>query len=216
MEVVVGIAEFVRKVSPVVEYLLVTGLLVLQGATQIPKFTRMTRIPFVHAVKFAVLVLMVVIVVQAVLMILGQYLVWKAGPPGIYFLPPHQPLGYFLGYAWQHFGKMPFATLVVAGLSLLLLWGANRFSGERFFYREEPFLAALGVMTAGWPLGFFVLVAVLAVGAFVQSVQFFLAFRMKVSPGRFPLVYIWLPVALITMIWGEKIASLVGLTQLYI
>lgn len=137
-----------------------------------------------------------------------QYQTWKnAGGASALLLPPHQPIGYFLGYAWLHFGKAAAFSIVFAALLFAAIQLGNRASANRFFYREEPYLAAFGVLAAPWPAGFLAMAGALVAGVALQA-AFFLVGRR----GRVPLLFFWLPMAIIATVFGDIIGKWLGLT----
>lgn len=92
---------------------------------------------------------------RAILRAWFQYITWLSGPPGIYFLPPYQPISYFWQYSFTHhlatFLLTIASVLVAAGLFLLFkkwretldrkLWG----EGEEYIFFSGAFLLR-------WPL----------------------------------------------------------------
>lgn len=202
--VVVDVARFLLQASPVIEYLLIAGLLVLQIAR---------RPSLLRAAKFSAATLAFLISIKALLLSAAQYATWKAGPPGIYFLPPHQPLSYFSGYAFQHFAKTPVVTLLFAGGLMVALILANRLFQGRFFYDEEPYLAAAGILATGWPNSLIVVGGTILAAVVAHFMRAALKFLIPYSLSRIPFVYFWLPCALAVMIWGDTISRIVGLSQ---
>lgn len=136
----------------------------------------------------------------------AQYLIWQQANPA--FLPPHQPLAYFLGYAWTNFAKEAVFSIIFALLFLFIMDAANQFSGNRFFYREEPWLAAFGALAAPWPAGMLVVGLVLIAGVLLQVVIAAAGYR-----GRLPLLWFWLPAMLIAIIFGDIIGWWIGQVQ---
>jgi hypothetical protein len=139
----------------------------------------------------------------------AQYLFWRQVNPAL--LPPYQPLSYFVGYAWTHFGKEAVFSVAFAGLLLLTMAAGNRFSGGRFFYREEPWLAAFGVLAAPWPAGLVVMMSALTAGVLAQVILTLLGQRMRV-----PLVWFWFPSIFLALFFGDIIGGWIGLTSLKI
>jgi hypothetical protein len=166
-------------------------------------------------------------VLRAAILSVLQYWIWQKASPG--FLPPHQPLDYFLGYSWLHFGKEPILSILFAAFLIALMMMGNRFSGSRFFYREEPWLAGFGILGAPWPAGMLVMGLVLAAGVLLQVVAVAVGLaRRPVAQGlarrpvalgrqeRLALLWFWLPAALIAIIFGDIIGEWIGLNQLRI
>jgi hypothetical protein len=108
----------------------------------------------------------------------------------------------------MHFGKPAAFTIAFALILFLTMQFGNRFSGNRFFYREEPYLAAFGVLAASWPAGLVVMGFVLGIGVVLQA---FLA--LVGSRGRMPLIWFWLPAALVAIVFGDIMVKWLGLSQ---
>jgi hypothetical protein len=152
-------------------------------------------------------------VLRAATLLVLQYWIWRKTNPGL--LPPHQPLDYFLGYAWLHFGKEPVFSILFAALFTALMIMGNRFSDGRFFYREEPWLAGFGILAAPWPAGMLVMGLVLAAGVLLQAAAAAVGLaRRSVAQGRqerLALLWFWLPAAFIAIIFGDIMIEWLGL-----
>jgi hypothetical protein len=148
------------------------------------------------------------LVLRAATLSVLQYWIWQKTNPGL--LPPHQPLDYVLGYTWLHFGKEPAVSILFAALLSGLMIAGNRFSGNRFFYREEPWLAGFGILAAPWPAGMLVMGLVLAAGVFLQAAAMAMGLARR---ERLALLWFWLPAALIAVLFGDIIGEWIGLTQ---
>ncbi len=128
-----------------------------------------------------------------------QYLTWKMSSLGQLLLPPHESIFYFIQYVgWRFFSPV----LVLFLFSLLFIFAAksmNKKGGERFFEKDEIYIAALTIVNAGYPqvLVFFVSFAVI----FLLINIFFTAIRggsSRISP-----YYLWIPAAVIAIIISE-------------
>jgi len=120
-------------------------------------------------------------------------------------------------------------------LAIVLL---NRFFAERFFYKEEPYLAALGALVVGWPNWFLFLGLVLVPGVIfhlgrlayplVFSIWYLVSgiflkipntkyqipnIRYQINEFRLSFLYFWLPAAIAVFFFGAKLAQLMQLTQ---
>lgn len=214
--------EFVRvlKIIPAMESVLIAGLLVLWVREffrpRHPFFKKefWDRLPTLSRSEKGVLLLFLFFLLfRSGTYSVGQYLTWRSGPPGIYFLPPHQPMSYFVGYVWQRFGKESATTLFLAGAVFLLVKIANLLTRDRLFYDEEPYFAAIAILAAGWPGSVVVLAGVLLLGALLQLFFFFLWILRRRSIGRLALIYFWLPLALLSIHFGAIMGAWVGLSQ---
>lgn len=202
MGVLAAAELLIYKIGPATRLIIVAGLLFIQT---LPRFRRF--IPL--AAKLSVGALAGLIILQAALLTAGQYFTWKNGP----FLPPFQPIRYFAGYTWQHFAKAPVFLLILAGAVALIISLANFFSRGRYFYEEEPYLAAAAILAAGWPNASLVIAGTIILALFVQLVRFI---KSPLTPYRLPPTpfrYFWLPCALAALLWGDKIAIVTGLSQ---
>lgn len=123
----------------------------------------------------------------------GQYRLWKGNGIGSYLLPPYRSLSYFTAYAWTNFWlAFVLSTLASAAVCAAMRYGNKRFSGT-FFYPEEPFLAAIGVMIVGYAYAAPYVAIVLAAGLAGASVRR----ALKRSGVRISLRMIWIPAALL-------------------
>lgn len=100
---------------------------------------------------------------------------------------------WFFGYVRLHFWNTYLISLPIALLFALIAYYFNRKYKERFFEREEPFMAALGILLVGYPAFFFYIVLVLILPS-IASVIF-----MK-RGERMPLYYFWIPTALVVLL----------------
>lgn len=166
---------------------------------------------FFAALRIGVGAFVFLLVGRAALLSAAQYRVWQGNVFSRRLLPPEQPISYFTGYAWTHFGKEAAFTILFAGMLLLVMAAGNRVGRGRFFYREEPWLAGFGVLAAPWPAGILVMMAVLAAGVFAHA-----ALAILGRKTRFPLVWFWLPATLIAIAFGDIIGEWIGLTELRI
>lgn len=100
---------------------------------------------------------------------------------------------WFLDYTRLHYWNEYLISLPVALLAAYIAYYFNRKYQERFFEREEPFLAALGILLVGYP-GF---LFYLPLALFIPSV----ASAIFVKRGeRLPLYHFWIPVAIIVLL----------------
>lgn len=116
------------------------------------------------------------ILMALVLSFLNGYL-WKRDAVSYRLLPPYAPLTYVLHYSWQHYFFAPIVTIFFA---LIVFWGIkslNKKFNNTFFYDEEPYLAALGILATGWPNCLIFLSLVLFLGIFVHFL--FLCFNFN-------------------------------------
>ncbi len=155
-------------------------------------------------------------IVAGVLLILAitktafQYYVWKTGGPLTQaFLPPTNPISYFVQYALWRFWAPSLATLfasLVYGLTIYFVRRAN----PRLFFEGEELLAALAILVVGWPILIFytvLLLGLLLAASLYSSLK-------KVQYTAF--IFAWLPLALISILIGKKIIIAIGWGALFI
>ncbi len=140
-----------------------------------------------------------------------QYRAWQTLEPQKFLLPPHAPVGYFLSYAgWKFFA--PYAlSLLIAGTFFFLARLYNRRHEEQFFYDEEPYFLALGLVlsgTPGWML--YALSMIVVAGAII-------AFRTVIlrRTDKFSFRELWLPVALFDILISVWVRALPGFELLH-
>lgn len=155
----------------------------------------------------------------------GQYLLWRSGPPTIFFLPPYRGIGYLFGYHLTRFLLYYIVSLIIGvGLILLAHYGNKKF-GEKFFDAEEPYLGALAIFLLGnraWLSGFAWIFYFLGLAGLYLLVHIFLLAKggirkkrkavgdfssgnegariLKKEAARVPLYWFWLTSAIVVMI----------------
>ncbi len=119
---------------------------------------------------------------------------WTKGALTQFFLPPHQGWGYFYSTAGYKF----FAPWLISLLAAIVLGRLgevlNRRWGERFFETEEIWIMRLSFFLVGYPGLWFYTIFLLFVGAGLSAAYGVLA------KGRAPLYYLWLPLAIATIL----------------
>ena len=90
-----------------------------------------------------------------------QYRVWQGGALSRLLLPEYQG-GYFYFYSFTRFFANHLLALGFALLLLGMMLRLNKRSGEQFFERDEPYLAAVTLFLVGHP-GWLVYIANLVV-----------------------------------------------------
>lgn len=78
-------------------------------------------------------------------------ILWKNDPLSYHLLPPYTPIGYIISYSWYHYWLSPFLAIVFAYLIFFSIQKINQRFNNNFFYDEESYLAALGILITGWP-----------------------------------------------------------------
>lgn len=133
-----------------------------------------------------------------------QYLVWKSNDLSKLFLPPYQNWDYFVFYARTRFFNPYFLSLFIG---LVFLWAAKIFNKkyqERFFEPIEPYLLATSIFLIGHPGWIFYLIILLIISLISSLVISY----WSLSQRRLPLYYLWLPVAISTILISKGLMAL--------
>jgi hypothetical protein len=140
-----------------------------------------------------------------------QGLVWNSTDTSVAkaLVPPFAPFGYIASYTWMHFLKGTIFTFAGALGLFFLLKLINKLGYDRFFYEEEYWLAALGCLAVGWPN----LILYFFIATFLSVIIHIIALALK-KEGKISLLYMWPIAMIITIIFGNKLATLTGLIQL--
>lgn len=126
-----------------------------------------------------------------------QYSAWSQNEVTKLFLPPYQPINYFLFYVGMRFFGPYLISLVFAFLFFVVAKYLNKKYQERFFYEEEFFIGALAIFLIGYPLAIFYLIGVISI--YLLS-HFILAGASKNLGSRLSTYYLWLPIAISVII----------------
>ncbi len=127
----------------------------------------------------------------------AQYRLWLGSEISKYFLPPYQSIFYFLFYVGMRFFIPYGVSLAAAGLVFYVMTRMNRRYGEKFFYAEEYYLAAIAVFLTGHP-GWMIYLILLLVGYLFIHLLFLATFRN--SSSRISFYYLWLPIAIFVIL----------------
>jgi len=138
----------------------------------------------------------------------SQYKIWKFGPFlefTKFFLPPHQNINYFIGYALFYFFATYLVSLVFAILFLKAAKYYNKKYEEKFFYQEEYYLGALAIFLSGFP-GVFLYIISLFIASVLGSLILNRFFTLKGE--RMSFYYLWIPVAIFVIIISKYLQQL--------
>ncbi|MFN7088771.1 MAG: hypothetical protein ACK4NX_03085 [Candidatus Paceibacteria bacterium] len=211
-----GLLIELLKSIPAVENILAAGLLVLFlkefWLERFSFFQRriFSRLPSVLKIaKVILLVLIALLFTRSAIYSFAQYLVWKESDIGKFLLPPYQSIDNYINYAWHRFGKEPVFTFLFAGLVFVTFKIANFFTTDRFFYDQEPYFASISILISGWPASLIVVAGALLLATLFQLLKLF----FKRPPGRFSLIYFWLPLGIFALNFGDIIGKYIGLGQ---
>lgn len=125
----------------------------------------------------------------------AQYRLWSANELTKYLLPPYQGPSYFSFYIIKRLLAPFVISLPVALISSFLIFQLNRSFTFRFFYQEEPFLAAISIFLVGYPAFLFYLPLILLTLLIV-----FVFFSLRYHSRRLPFLYLWVPTAILVII----------------
>jgi len=190
---------FLSFIHPLWSFILIVGLLVFwffkKKLPSIKSFTRILNI------------FIVVILLQAFLETFLNWFLWSKAELTQRLIPPYAPVTYVIHYSWQHYLFESAVTILFAFIVFKIIALLNKKFNNTFFYDEEPYLAALGILATGWPNCLMYLSLVLFLGVISHFI---------VKEKRFPLLYFWLPCALLVLLLGGIISKYIGITQLII
>lgn len=128
-----------------------------------------------------------------------QYLTWKMTSLGQLLLPPHESISYFIQYVGWRFFSPVFVLFLFSLLFIFVAKSMNKKGGERFFEKDEIYVAALAMVSAGYPqiLVFFVSFA------FIFLVINIVTTIIRGSESRISPYHLWIPAAVIAIIISE-------------
>jgi len=163
------------------------------------------------------------IIIRSFSLMFLNYWLWSQELISQRFLPPYTPISYFLKYSWQNYWFEPVVSVLLA---FIVFWGIYLFNKkfeENLFYKEERYLAGLGVLATSWPncLIFLSLVLFLGIVFHLLNILFFF-FRKKFKKNnkntlqifiRLSLLYFWIPCALLILLFSDIINRYIGISQ---
>ena len=149
------------------------------------------------------------IIFQSVFSTILNWWLWSQQGITQWLLPPYSPISYILRYSWQHYWFESIVTIISAVIVFFGIYLLNKKFEKDLFYKEEKYLAALGVLATGWPNCLVFLCSVLFWGIFAHLVFIFFHKRDK----RLLLVYFWIPCALLTLLLSAIISEYIGVNQ---
>jgi len=163
------------------------------------------------------------IIIRSFSLMFLNYWLWSQELISQRFLPPYTPISYFLKYSWQNYWFEPVVSVLLA---FIVFWGIYLFNKkfeENLFYKEERYLAGLGVLATSWPncLIFLSLVLFLGIVFHLLNILFFF-FRKKFKKNnkntlqifiRLSLLYFWIPCALLILLFSDIINRYIGINQ---
>lgn len=115
-----------------------------------------------------------------------QYFVWRGGAFSSLFLPPYQPISYFLGYAFTHFWLADILAVISVLTFYLVLKLIRKYRAD-IISQEELNLFLLVGLLAGWPK-FIILLPLLLSLALVFSVFNLLISKKSITRLSLPII----------------------------
>jgi len=145
--------------------------------------------------------------VRSIFLTFSNWYIWAHSEVLKGLLPPLTPITYFTGYIFRYaFSELvislAFALLAIIGVTLL-----NKYFRGKFFYEEEKWLVGLGIISTYWPMSLVFVLFSLDMGIVLHFTYLAIAnIKKKYRPDyRLSFLYIWLPVALLTLILSDII-----------
>ncbi|MCX7589375.1 MAG: hypothetical protein N2Z85_00325 [Patescibacteria group bacterium] len=125
----------------------------------------------------------------------NRYFLWKEDPIFKFLIPPYKNINYFIYFVFIRFFSYWILALVAALILNKTALFFNKKYNERFFEPEEIPFATLGMFLSGWPGFLFYFCFVLIFGLILSII-----YTIK-NKGRAPLYYIWLPAAILAILF---------------
>ncbi len=141
-----------------------------------------------------------------------QYKAWQTSKFSKYLLPPFQKINYFLGYAFYHFFEPYLFNLAFTIIFFLFILTLNKYSKNRFFEKNEIWIATLGSLICLWPTNLFWLILSLTIGIIIHIINFI---KNEKNGEKFvSLYYVWLPLSIFVIIFSSLILKLPIINEL--
>jgi len=165
--------------------------------------------------KFLKLILYIfssVIICQSIFSTILNWWIWSQQLITQRLLLPHTSIIYILKYSWQHYWFESVVTIFTAIIVFLGIYFLNKKFEKNLFYNEEKYLAALGILAVGWPDCLIFLCLVLFLGVVLHLISFL----FNKGRSRLPLLYFWIPCALLILLLSDIINKYIGVNQFII
>jgi len=153
-----------------------------------------------------------VIIFQSVFSTILNWWLWSQQGFTQQLLPPYSSISYVLKYSWQHYWFESIVTIVTAVIVFFGIYFLNKKFEKNLFYNEEKYLAALGVLSVGWPNCLIFLCLVLFLGVVLHLISFL----FNKGRNRLSLLYFWIPCALLILLLSDIINKYIGVNQFII
>ncbi|TSA58046.1 hypothetical protein D4R42_00410 [bacterium] len=186
------------------------GLIILAGL--LIYWILKKKLPKEKFLKLIVYIFSGVIIFQSIFSTILNWWLWSQQGLTQRFLPPHSPISYVLRYSWQHYWFESIITIITAIIVFFGIYFLNKKFEKNLFYDEEKYLAALGILAVGWPDCLIFLCLVLFLGVVLHLISFL----FNKGRSRLPLLYFWIPCALLVLLLSDIISKYIGVVQLTI
>jgi len=190
------------------------GLIILAGL--LLYWILKKKLPKERFLKLIVYIFSSAIISQSIFSTVLNWWFWSQQLITQRLLPPHTPIDYVLKYSWQYYWFEPVVTIITAVTVFFGIYLLNKKFEKNLFYNEEKYLAALGILSVGWPNCLIFLSLVLFLGVLFHLI--FLCFSSKrlSEPSRLSLLYFWIPCALLVLLLSGIINKYIGINQFVI
>ncbi|MEI7741587.1 MAG: hypothetical protein WCJ29_03715 [bacterium] len=141
-----------------------------------------------------------------------QYKIWALPGHGLtnMFLPPHQPITYWLLYSWTNFTLDHVLALLFAFGVAIICFALAKYR-ENIFLPQEPYLIVLCSLIIGWPRAIFLIPMVLVLAALSLAVEKIWNREARMVIGLWALF-----VSIFIMAFGSNLISVLHLGALRI
>lgn len=133
------------------------------------------------------------------------YSVWLSDPVTAALLPPATPIDYFFFYVLMWYFAPYVLSLLTAFVFFLVCQIGNKKSEERFFEKEELWIAATTIFLCKYPGWLVYLACLIAVYLFIHLFSRLKSFfgKKELTDTRLSLYHLWLPVAILSLLACE-------------
>lgn len=143
----------------------------------------------------------------------AQYYVWTVSALGRFFLPPYQPMSYFLRYVFLHFWLAGILSLAAAAIFYAVLKAVNKYRPGALNHAEIN-LGFLVCLLVGWPRTLILIPMFFSV-MFLTLVSRPLIFKLR-RPSAIGTTGPLILAAFLTLIFGYYLINLFGWSALII
>jgi len=178
---------------PVIGFISLTGLLLF--------FLIKKRFPSIKSLKIITILLIIFLLLAGIFFTIINSYLWSKQWFGQFFLTKE----FIIGYSYYHYFSKNVLNIFWALFWLAGIHYFNKNFQNRFFYEEEKWLAAISILSNGWPNSVLYLALVFLLALLSHfGLKFYYRFKKRPLPADFRLsfLYFWLPVALFVNLFG--------------